>query len=72
MALAPWLLLLGLFAPPPPAPGCKLVPWSDQNLGISMMVQKCEGAAAREFKADGITVRMLRPGQAVASGLIII
>ncbi|MBI5281622.1 MAG: hypothetical protein HY858_08080 [Candidatus Solibacter usitatus] len=72
MLLAPWFLLYLLTAQNAALPGCKWAPWSDQDLGVAMMVQQCEGAAAREFKTDGLTVRMVRPGQQAARGVIVL
>ena len=67
-----WLLLLWMVAQREAAPGCRWEPWEDQELGLRMTVQKCEGATARQFTTLANTVRLVAPGQDAARARIVI
>ena len=46
-----------------PSPGCAWKPWSDQQLGILMLVQECQGNNAPKFVSANSTVRIVLPGK---------
>ncbi|WP_321474901.1 hypothetical protein [uncultured Paludibaculum sp.] len=55
-----------------PEPGCQWAPWESDELGLKMMVQKCEGSSAREFKVLNNKVRMVLPGQETVLGSVVV
>ena len=72
MQVMKWLLLLWVLGQREAAPGCRWEPWEDQELGLRMTVQKCDGPSARQFKTLANTVRLVAPGQDPARARIVI
>ncbi len=51
-----------------PKPGCVWKPWQDAQLGISLLVQECQGSMARQFVADVNILRSVVPGNEASTG----
>ena len=47
----------------PATPGCAWKPWRDEQLGIVMLVQECQGNNAQKFVSANSTVRIVLPGK---------
>lgn len=47
----------------PASSGCAWKPWRDEQLGILMLVQECQGSNSHKFVSANSTVRIVLPGK---------
>ena len=54
----------------PPNAGCAWKPWRDEQLGILMLIQECQGSNSPKFVTANSTVRVVSPGRTPAQSPI--